>query len=164
MHFFKLVSKFIVVVIGFVVCGPASAQSVMQPGGWKLAMKLSAQNPETGKFNTINESASTMCLSKEFLANDPYLTPGVDKKKMEQKKAKCTISDEKRSETAASWRMVCQTADGNTVDMKIKNSASRDKLTSDIEQAVKKEGQTGLIRIGVNGSFVGECTKEMPRL
>lgn len=164
MHFKNFVSRFIAIAIGTVLCGSISAQSAMQPGAWQMKMKASAQNPTTGESKTVSESTSKMCLSKEFLSKDPYLTPGVDKEKMERKNAKCTISDEKRTENSASWKMSCLTAEGSTVDMSIKNTASPQKLTSDIQQLIKKGGETGFVKITVDSSFIGKCTNDMPSL
>ncbi len=164
MHFKNFVPSLVAILVGTVLCGSTSAQSVMQPGAWLMKIKVSAQNPATGESRTVNESTSKMCLSKEFLSKDPYLTPGVDKEKMERKNAKCTISDQKRTENSASWKMSCLTADRSTVDMSIKNTASPQKLTSDIQQAIKKGEETGFIRITVNSSFIGKCTNDMLNL
>ena len=164
MYFKHSASKLVVIGLVAGVCAPVGAQSVMQPGGWQMQIKVTAQNPTTGESKNMSESTSKMCLSKEFLANDPYLNPSIDKGKMEQKKAKCTISDEQRKGNTASWKMTCLTADGSTVVMSIKNTASLQKLVSDIQQVVKKEGETVLVKIVMNSSFIGECTNDMPRL
>jgi len=146
---------------GAVLCGPVSAQSVMQPGGWQMKMKVSATDPTTGESKVANESTSRMCLSKEFLSKDPYLTPGIDKERMERKNARCTISDEKRTANSASWKMTCVMVDGSSVAMTIRNTASPQRLTSDIQQVIRKGGNTGIIRIVMDSSFLGQCTSDM---
>lgn len=146
---------------GAVLCGPAGAQSVMQPGGWQMTMKVSATDPATGASKAANESTSRVCLTKEYLSKDPYLTPGVDKEKMEQKHAKCTISDAKRTASSASWKMACTMVDGSSVDMTIRNTASPRRLTSEIQQVIRKGGNSGVIQIVMDSTFLGQCTSEM---
>jgi hypothetical protein len=163
MLFKNYVSRVAVIVVGAALCGPVGAQSVMQPGGWQMKVKITAQNPTTGESKTINESTSKMCLSKEFLAKDPYLSPSVDKEKMEKKNARCSISDEKRADNSASWKMKCAMADGSSVDMLTKNVASAQKLTSDIQQTIRKGGETVFAKMAMDSSFIGECTNDMPK-
>lgn len=146
---------------GILLCGPAGAQSVMQPGGWQFKTTITVHDARSGESKTANESVSRMCLSKEFLSRDPYLTPRIDKEKMEQRSARCTISDEKRSANAASWKMACIMADGSSVEMTIRNTASARSFTSNIEQLIAKGGSSGIVRIVMDSSFIGECTKEM---
>ena len=146
---------------GAVLCGSVSAQSVMQPGGWQMKMKISATDPATGASKVANESTSRVCLTKEYLSKDPYLTPGVDKERMEQKHAKCAISDAKRTANSASWKMACTMVDGSSVDMTIRNTASRQRLTSDIQQVIRKGGNSGVIQIVMDSSFLGQCTSDM---
>ena len=80
------------------------------------------------------------CLSAAFLDKDPYLTPGIDKEKMSQRGATCSLADEKRDASTASWTMACKLADGTLIDMTINNSVSRDALQSDIRQVIDKGG------------------------
>lgn len=142
----------------------APAQAIMQPGGWKMEMKISARNPSTGESKALNESVSRMCLTREFLARDPYLTPGLDREKMERRNAKCSISDQVRVGNSASWRMACQTADGSAVEMSIRNTATSSKLTSEIQQTVRKGAETFHVRMLMDASHLGACTNEMPKL
>jgi hypothetical protein len=66
----------------------------MEAGAWEMQSKITMQDVKTGESKTMNESTSKFCLTPAFIAKDAYLTPGLDKAKMEQKKAKCSISDE----------------------------------------------------------------------
>ena len=165
MKFIYILSTIPFLVFSIGVCSSANAQSVMKSGGWQMQMNVTAENPSTHETKKVNESTTKMCLSKEYLAKDPYLTPGIDKAKMERKNAKCSISDEKHSGNTASWTMACIAADGSTVDMSINNKADAHKLTSNINQVIKKgEVTAALVKIVVDMSFIGQCTNDMPKL
>jgi hypothetical protein len=139
----------------------ANAQSIMEPGGWEMKVKVTAREPASGETKTIAESAMKQCVSKAFLDKDSYLTPGIDKAKMMQKGATCSLSDEMRSGNTASWRMVCDLADGTNVDMTIKNTASKHEFSSDMKQMVTKDGKSVPMQIAMNGKFLGKCTPDM---
>lgn len=142
----------------------AAANSAVQPGGWEMKAVITArENPGTPP-KTLTESTTKVCLTKAFLAKDPYLTPGIDQDKMEKKGAKCSISDPKRSENAASWKMSCVMADGNSVDMQINNTVAPRKMKSEIRQMVHKGGQDLEMQIIMNSTYIGECTKDMMTL
>lgn len=137
----------------------------MESGGWQMRMDVTAENPGTHETKKVNESTTKMCLSEAYLAKDPYLTPGIDKAKMERKNARCSISNEKHAGNSASWTMVCTTADGSTVDMAINNKVDAHKVTSNIQQVIKKgEVITALVKIVMDMSFIGQCTNDMPKL
>ncbi len=155
----QILCLFMVSVIQF-----AYAQAVMQPGAWEMKSKISAENPKTGETKIMNESASKFCLSPAFIAKDPYLTPGIDKAKMEQKKAKCSISDEKHLTDSASWKMSCTTLDGHIVDAFISNKVSAKHVVSEVEQQVERDGKIAKVKILVTSNFIGQCTKDMPEL
>lgn len=139
----------------------ADAQSVMQPGGWEVRVKLTMQDPTTGETKTINESTMKQCLSKAFLDNDPYLTPGIDKEKMAQKGATCSLSDGTRKGNIASWKMACKLSDGTLIDSSISNSASAHAFKSDMRQIVNRDGKAVSMQIAMNSKFIGKCTKDM---
>ena len=65
----------------------AIASPLMHDGGWEMKLAISAREAATGPFKTMSENTTRVCLSKEFLAKDPYLTPGIDRDKMEKKGA-----------------------------------------------------------------------------
>jgi hypothetical protein len=158
----RTTSTFAVLVAFLALAAPVSAESVMQPGGWEIRVSVTAQTPATGENKKLNETTTKFCLSKTFLDKDPYLKPGLDKDKMEKKNAKCSISDEKVSNKEASWKMVCQMADGSTVDSTITNTASAIELKSVIQQLLKRGTETMTIQITMDGKRIGECTKDMP--
>ncbi len=137
---------------------------VMQSGAWEMKSKVTAHNVATGESKNMNDSSSTFCLSPAFIAKDTYLTPAIDKSKMAEKKAKCSISDEKKSADAASWKMTCKTQDGQVVDAFISNKVSSSQLTSNVEQVVDQGGKKIKLNIDVNGKFIGKCSKDMPVL
>ena len=141
-----------------------AAQSVMQPGGWEMHAKISGRDPTTGEMKTLSEATTKQCLTAAFLDKDPYLTPGIDKEKMSQRGATCSLADEKRTESSASWTMSCKLADGSLIDMTINNSVSKEALQSDIRQLVDKGGKKVQMQIAMNSKFVGVCTKDMPQL
>jgi len=136
----------------------------MQPGGWEMRAKITAQDPATGETKTVSESTMKQCLTKAFLEKDPYLTPGIDREKMTQKGATCSLSDEARNGNRASWKMACKLADGTVLDAKIVNSASKHGFSSDMKQVVQKDGKAMSMQIAVTSKFIGACTKDMPSL
>lgn len=153
------------VIAAFIAQAPgAQAQSVMQPGGWEMHARISAHDSATGETKTLSESTMKQCLSAAFLDKDPYLTPGIDTEKMTRQGATCSLADEKRTESSASWKMACKLADGTLIDMTIHNSVSKHSLRSDIRQVIDKAGKTAQMQIAMNAKFVGECTKDMPQL
>lgn len=139
----------------------ATASPLMQPGGWEMKLTLTARETATGPFKTVSENSSRICLSKEFLARDPYLTPGIDREKMEKKGAKCSIADPKRTERTASWKMSCSLPDGNSADMFINNTVSARSLSSQIDQVIQKDGQAMQMKINLKASHIGVCTADM---
>lgn len=137
------------------------ASSTMQPGAWEMKLVLTARETAASPYKTLNENTTRICLSKEFLAKAPYLTPGIDRDKMEKKGAKCSIADPKRTDTAASWKMNCTLPDGNSADMLINNTVSAKTLRSNIDQVIQKNGQVLQMKITLNGRHVGACTADM---
>ena len=143
---------------------PCRAESAMAAGAWEMRLKVSVQETEGEAFKTVNESTSKYCLSKAFLDKDPYLTPGIDKAKMEKKNAKCAISDEVRGNNSASWKMLCELADGMKIDMDIHNKASKNELVSNIAQTVMKDDERHHMKLDMKARFIGKCTKDMLNL
>jgi len=141
----------------------AVAQPVMEPGAWELQTVMTAQDPEDGSPVKLGETTLKNCLTKEYLARNLYLTPENDEEKMRQRGAKCTVSDAKRGEASASWRMICELADGSRMDMTIRNTVSRHELVSELKQLVSREGRDIPIQVVARARFIGECTPDMPR-
>ena len=109
----------------------AMADAPVQPGGWEMKAVITARENPSSPPKTLTESTTRVCLTKDFLAKDPYLTPGIDQDKMEKKGAKCSISDPRRAASSASWKMNCVMADGNSVDMHISNTVAPRKIIKD---------------------------------
>lgn len=139
----------------------AIAAPLMQEGGWEMKLAISARETAAGPYKQMSENTTRLCLSKEFLAKDPYLTPGIDRDKMEKKGAKCTVSDPKRTDTTASWKMSCTLPDGNSADMFINNTVSAKTLRSNIDQVIQKDGQALQMKISLKARHVGACTTDM---
>lgn len=139
----------------------AIASPLMQAGGWEMKLVITARDTATGPYKQMSENTTRVCLSKEFLAKDPYLTPGIDRDKMEKKGAKCSISDPKRTDSTASWKMSCSLPDGNSADMFINNTVSAKTLRSNIDQVIQKDGQALQMKIGLKANHVGACTADM---
>ncbi len=142
----------------------AMADAPVQPGGWEMKAVITARENPSSPPKTLTESTTRVCLTKDFLAKDPYLTPGIDQDKMEKKGAKCSISDPRRAANSASWKMNCVMADGNSVDMQISNTVAPRKMKSEVQQTVHKGGQDLEMKIIINSTHIGECTKDMMTL
>lgn len=141
----------------------AHAQAIMGYGAWEMRTKVIAGDSANGEATTVSESTTKSCLLKSFLERDPYLTPQVDEEKMRRKGATCTISEAMRDGNEASWRAICQLADGSRVDMTVKNSVARHRLSSVITQLVHQDGRTTRMQIITDGRRFGECFFDTPR-
>jgi hypothetical protein len=142
----------------------ASAAPVMEPGGWEIHAKITAQDPKTGKETQAKESTIKLCFSPEFLSKDPYLTPGMDEAKLKEKGATCSISNVKRQGNTASWNLDCAFPNGMKGKMSIKNTVSKHEFVSDATQQITKEGNTLPVHAVSTGKFIGACTAEMQKL
>lgn len=138
--------------------------TTVQPGGWKVKTVVTARETPASPPRTVSESTTQICLSPAFLARDPYLTPGLDRDKMEKQGAHCSISDATRSETSAAWKMTCTLADGNAVEMWINNTVAARHVRSEVQQSVRKGNQDLQIRITMDSVYAGACTKDMLQL
>lgn len=153
----------IIAVMSAMLTGAADARSVMQAGGWKNLMKVYAKSNETGEYVMIKELTSTVCLSPEFLANDPYLTPAVDQRKAKQKRAKCTISGIDRKAESSSWNITCTTVDNSLIETSVKNVVSPTSMTSESISSIRKKGDVSFVKTVTEGLFIGACTGDMMR-
>lgn len=140
----------------------ALAEATMTAGAWEFKMKVTAQEAKSGAKKNVSETGSTICLSPEFVAKEPFISPALDQAKMEGKGAKCSTSDYQRKDPNASWKMACDLADGGHVDMQVKSMVSPKKMTMDFLQHVVHEGEPGTVKVLTTATFVGECTSEMP--
>ena len=139
----------------------SSAGSVMKPGGWKMRMKVDVKDEKGCAFKTINESRMRTCLTLEYLDNDPYLTPGLDKQKAEKAHANCSISDEKKGATSSSWTMTCELENGVKATTLFENSATPTKFISNMRQFAGEKNGLVEMRTSIISTFVGKCTNGM---
>ncbi len=142
---------------------PAFAQVVMEPGGWEMHTVMTAKDPEDGSPVKLGETTIKSCLSREYLSRDLYLTPANDERKMRERGAKCAVSDVKRSEASASWRMICEMPDGSRMDMSIRNTVSKHELQSELRQLLTREGRDFPIQVLAKARHIGPCTADMPK-
>lgn len=142
----------------------ALANSLLETGAWEMHTTITMQDPKTGKDRTVNDSKSKHCFSPEYITQNPYLSPNIDKAKMEQKQAACSISDATQTTKSAAWKMSCKTLDGHVVNVTINNTVSARQVQSNAEQEVKKDGKSVFAKINVTAKHVGECTSNMPKL
>ena len=142
---------------------PALAQTVMKPGGWEVATSISRELPGQ-PAEALGRHTMKICLTPEFLAADPYLSPNLDDQRMAARQAKCTSSDYQREGASASWVMACELADGSTLKARLRNSASADRITLQMVQDVERPGGSkGRVTISGEGRYIGDCTEEMSK-
>lgn len=137
------------------------ADAVMKQGAWKMNMKMLVQTEKNGAYKEAANTTVTYCLSQAFIDKDPYLKASVDAEKMKAKNAKCTISDEKRVDNTASWKINCEMVGGIKAVMAVENAVSETEFTSQMQNVIHKNGSDAQTKTEVKGTFEGECTKEM---
>ncbi len=140
------------------------ANEMMRAGAWETTMVVTARNPQTGKEVKVGESNSTMCLTKEFLQTDPYLSASMNEEKMRKKGLKCSVAEYRRELSSANWTLSCVTADGNSVTSDYHVRVSEGHTKTDIIQAVKQGKQTVHTNTLIESSYTGQCNDSMPRL
>lgn len=140
------------------------ANPIMTPGAWNMSMKMTAINPNTGKKVNVGNSQSTFCLTQEFLATDPYLSPTIDEEKMRRKGANCTTSGYSRSGNSAGWTMSCTMANGAQVESNINTSVTAKSYTVTMKQTAGKGKTTVKSTIATKSKYMGNCTSSMPSL
>lgn len=142
----------------------ALAKSVMAAGGWEMHTTITMQDPKTGQEKIVNNSTTKQCLSPDYIAQNPYLNPDVEKAKMEKKQATCSISDATQTANSAAWKMSCTTLDGHQVNVSINNTISAHQVESSAEQIVTKDGKSVFAKIKVSAKHIGACTDGMTKL
>jgi putative transposon-encoded protein len=142
----------------------AIAESVMVTGGWEMHTTITMQDPKTGQEKIVNNSTSKQCLSPDYIAQNPYLNPDVEKAKMSKKQATCTIADAAQATNSATWKMSCKTLDGHEVKVSINNTVSAHQVESSAEQIVTKDGKSVFAKIKVSAKHIGACTDNMTKL
>ncbi len=158
-------TKLSIIFIAFTASSQSAlANSVLEVGAWEMHTTITMQDPKTGKDRTVNDSKSKHCFSPEYVAQNPYLNPNIDKAKMEQKQSTCSITDATQITNSAAWKMSCKTLDGHSVNVTINNTVSARQVQSNAEQEVKKDGKSVFAKINVTAKHIGECTSNMPKL
>lgn len=140
------------------------AEGIMIPGGWETTMSMIAENPSTGEKKNIGESKASTCLSKEFLASDPYLTATLDQGKLKGRGVDCSVENYEREGAMAHWMMACTTNDGKSFTMKFNVKLSAKQVVATVNQVVTQGSQSAYINSSVKHTYIGECTDDMPRL
>ena len=146
-----------------IICPPAAAQKVMQPGAWEITTSLTRELPNQAA-EAMGAHTVTMCLGSDFLAREPYFDATLDARKMTARQAQCSTANYQRQDNTASWHMRCTTADGSLLHARIRNTASATALQLRMEQdVVRPGGGTGRITISTQGRYAGACTSGMPQ-
>ena len=103
-----------------------------------------------------------MCLTPEFLASDAYLSPELDKARMQSRQATCSHADYQRTGDSASWTLACTLGDGSTFKARLNNSASAERLSIHMDQDIQRPGGSqGRVVIAGEARYIGECTEGM---
>jgi hypothetical protein len=155
-----------IIFLGLVIYAPQQtlARPVLAAGAWEMHTSISMQDPKTGKDKIVNNTLAKHCLSPEYIAQNPYLSPDFDKAKMEKKQATCSVKDASQTENSAAWKMSCSTLDGHMVNVSINNSVSARHVQSNAEQEVKKDGKSVFAKIQVIAKHIGECAEGIDKL
>ena len=143
--------------------GPLWADGTMRPGAWQARMVVTATNPETGEKINVGETTTTLCLTEEFLASDPYLSPSMNEEKMRGKGLACASSDYQRDGASAQWKTSCQSSDGKTIEGTVSVRLSEMTAQVDMYQRVSQGEKAGEMLMANQMSYAGECTDDMPR-
>ena len=140
---------------------PALAQKVMTPGAWEMTSTITREI-EGQPLEQMGRHTIEMCLTRDFLAADPYFTPNLDEQRLAARQAKCTTADHQRTDDAASWAMACELPDGSRTQARVRNTASAERMTTQLVQDVERGGGgKGRITMAGEGRHIGECTPEM---
>ncbi len=140
-------------------CGlAAQAQPVMQPGAWQFTERLTHQLPGKPPSHTDSRTV-TQCLTVDFLAAEPYFTPGASASASQP--AQCHAEDYQRLGSAARWRLACRAANGGLIDVRVHNQASAQALTLRSQQTVTHpSGAQEHIGREIQARRLGECRSE----
>ena len=142
---------------------PAAAQKVMTPGAWEMTSTITREI-EGQALEQMGRHTIQMCLTRDFLAADPYFTPNLDEQRLTARQAKCTTADHQRTDDAASWAMACELADGSRTQARVRNTAGAERMTTQLVQDVERGGGgKGRITMAGEGRYIGECTEEMSK-
>jgi len=154
----------VLILLFSMAAGPALAGGAMQPGAWKTTMTVLATKPGTQQKVKVGESSNVVCFTKEFLASEPYLQPKVNKEKMRQKGADCSISDYARSGSKASWHMSRTARNGVHVESDFRVSVSANSSTTTIHQTIGDGTKAVKSTTVAAAEHAGDCDSSMPRM
>jgi Protein of unknown function (DUF3617) len=139
-----------------------AAITTMQAGGWEMRSTVTATDAETAETKTMMDGVLTkFCYTQTFVDKYPFLTPGIDKEKMEKKNAQCKISNEVQTANSASWHMGCNMQDKSYVFSTISNTVTATSFQSNMIIAVSSNTKAPVINMKIMGTHVGACTPEM---
>lgn len=142
---------------------PAVAQKMMTPGAWEMTTSITRELPGQ-PTEQMGRHTMKICLTREFLASDPYFSPNLDDQRMAAQQIKCTSDKLQREGDAASWTMACEMRDGTRLNARLRNSATADTVTLNTVQDVERAGGgKGRITMAGEGRYIGECTEEMSK-
>lgn len=141
----------------------SQAQTSMQPGGWEMVGSITRELP--GKpAESLGTQTTRLCLTPEFIAREPYLTPAQDEAKAAARGATCANSEYQRDGNAAQWVLTCALQDGSRLRAHIRNVATDTTLTQRMVQDVERpDGSKGRVTLTSQGRRSGDCTDDMPR-
>ena len=142
---------------------PALAQKVMTPGGWEMITSITRELPGQ-PAEQMGRHTLKICLTREFLAADPYLSPNLDDQRMAAQQVKCTSDQLARDGDSASWTMACEMKDGSRLNARLRNRATADSVTLNTVQDVERpDGSRGRITMAGEGRYIGDCTDDMSK-
>lgn len=139
-----------------------STLTTMQAGGWEVRTTVTATDAKTTETTTMLDGMlMKFCYTQAFVDKHPYLTPNVDKEKMEKKNAQCSISNEKRTNNAASWHMNCTLQDKSHAFSIISNTVSATSFQMNMLTAISRQDNPPAVTMKLAGTFIGACTPDM---
>ena len=148
-------------IAALLACAPAAASPLMRAGAWRFEAESRTWDERSGQTSSVR-SVSVVCLTRAFLARDPYLSAGIDDEALRARGARCEVSEYERKEDRASWRMRCELHDGVRVDARVRNTVSETTVETVIEQGVDTPAGGGRVLSSNAGRYVGECRPEHP--
>lgn len=145
----------------------ALAQAIMTPGGWEMRTTLTRELANKPVENMGSHTVK-LCLTREFLAAEPYFQPNLSAASMQARQAQCTATEPERARQpdgeSARWTMACTVADGSKLTARIANTASAERLQLKMVQDVERPGGgKGRVTMEGDARYVGACTDDMSR-
>lgn len=127
---------------------PAGAQPML-PGQWSIDVKPVFREGEAASTNaeTIKAMQEVMrenkfCMSKQFLAAQPYTSPDHFLKLRSRQQKSCHIAQHSKGMGTAAWTMICETNDGSTLTEQTSATVTATTLRQRGSKRLEKDGQT----------------------